>query len=497
MDMGVKFGYGLVIAASAIMNARMTAIIVCLALASVPAAARTAKVARPAAPAGQNAAPQTTPPKSAPKTAKKPAPEKPGNKKAPDAIAKAYAAMPADERLAIQSDLAWTSYYEGPPGGNFDDERVIDAVKLFQTALKDKVTGIITSDERAHLAAAAEPAKVRVGWRMIDDPTTGARFGLPEKLVSPSGPARLGGRWISGHSQIEVSDFRLSEANLSALFEQEKKTPRGRYADSSTVTADSFVMSGTQGLKNFVVRAQSNGTQVRAITVLYDQATTGVMEPVAIAVANSFHGFPDRGVAPPPEEQRGVEYSTAIVADDSGDLVASAQGTDDCAAIAVPDFGAAVRIAADKANDLALIRLYGARNLAPAALATEGQTESQAENNVDDLALIGIADPAAQHGGDAVTKLTVRLDGQKVTPPPALGFSGAAAIDGQGRFAGMVELQSAADAVTGLAALQATLVPADAVRAFLTAHGIKPASGQDVAQNPMERSVLRVICVRK
>jgi hypothetical protein len=471
------------------MNARMTAIIVCLALASVPALARTAKVAKPAAPTGQSAAPKTT----APKTARKPAPEKPGNKKAPDAIAKAYAAMPAGERLAIQSDLAWTSYYEGPPGGNFDDERVIDAVKLFQTALKDKVTGILLSDERAHLAAAAAPAKTRVGWRMIDDPTTGARFGLPEKLVSPGGPARLGGRWASGHSQIEISDFRLNEANLSALFEQEKKTPRGRRPDASALNADSFVISGTQGLKNFVVRAQSSGAEVRGITVLYDQATTGVMEPVAIAVANSFRGFPDPSAASPPDEQRGVEYSTAIVADDSGDLVASAQDTDDCTAIAVPDFGAAVRVAADKTNDLALIRLYGARNLAPAALAAWSETESQA----DDLALIGIADPAAQHGGDAVTKLTARLDGQKITPPPALGFSGAAAIDGQGRFAGVVELQSAADAVTGLATLQATLVPADAVRAFLAAHGIKPASGQDANQTAMERSVLRVICVRK
>jgi hypothetical protein len=466
------------------MNARMTAIIVCLALAGVPAAARTAKVAKRSTQAGQNAVPKASAPKAAPKTARQPAAEKSGAK-TPGAIAKAYAAMPADERLAIQSDLAWTNYYEGPPGGDFDDERVVDAVKLFQTALKDKVTGILTSDERAHLAAAAEPAKVRVGWRMIDDPTTGARFGLPEKLVSPIVPSPTGGRWISGHGQIRIDDVRLAEANLSALFEQEKKTPRGRHADSSTLDANAFVVSGTQGLKNFVARAESNGTEVRGITVLYDQATTGVMAPVAIAIANSFQGFPDPSAAPPQGEQRAVEYSTAIVADDSGDLIASAQGTDDCAAISVPDVGAAVRLAADKTNDLALIRLYGARNLAPAALTTASQA--------DDLALVGIADPAAQQGGDTVTKVTARLDGQKIAPPPKPGFSGAAAIDGQGRFAGVVELQSVADAVTRLTTIQATLVPADTVRAFLSAHGIKLAQGQD----PMERSVVRVICVRK
>jgi hypothetical protein len=464
---------------------RMTAIIVCLALASAPVSARMPKVAKPTAQAGQNAAPKTTAPKAAPKTARQPAAEKPGVQKTPAAIAKAYAAMPADERLAIQSDLAWTNYYEGPPGGDFDDERVIDAVKLFQTALRDKVTGILTSDEHAHLAAAAEPAKGRVGWRIIDDPATGARFGLPEKLVSPIAPSPTGGHWISGHGQIQIDDVRLSEANLSALFEQERRTPRGRRADSSTLNADSFVIAGTQGLKNFVARAESNGPEVRGITVLYDQATTGVMAPVAIAIANSFRGFPDPSAAPPQGEQRAVEYSTAIVADEGGDLIASAHGTDDCAAISVPDFGAAVRVAADRTNDLALIRLYGARNLAPAALGTESQG--------DDLALVGIADPAAQQGGDAVTKLTARLDGQKIMPLPKLGFSGAAAIDGRGRFAGVVELQSAADAVTGQATVEATLIPTYAVRAFLTAHGIKPAADQD----PIERSVLRVICVRK
>lgn len=467
------------------MNARMTAIIVCLALANGPAMARTAKVAKPAASAGQNAAPKAATPKGAPKTARQPAAEKPGAKKTPAAVAQAYAAMPEDERLAIQSDLAWTNYYEGPPGGDFDDERVVDAVKLYQTALKDKVTGILTSEERARLSAAAAPAKRAVGWRIVDDPATGARFGLPEKLVSPIGPSPTGGHWVSGHGQIQIDDERLAEANLPALFEQEKKTPRGRHADSSALHPDSFVISGTQGLKNFVARAQSSGGEVRGITVLYDQATAGIMAPVATAIANSFHGFPDPGAAPMEGEQRAVEYSTAIVADENGDLIASAQGTDDCATIAVPDFGAAVRVTADKTSDLALIRLYGARNLAPAALATESQT--------DDLTLIGIADPAAQQGGDAVTKLSARLDGQKITPTPKFGFSGAAAVDGQGRFAGVVELQSAADAVTGLATVQATLVPADAVRAFLAAHGIKPATGQD----PMERSMLRVICVRK
>lgn len=461
------------------MNARITALIVCLAVANVPAFAQHAKVQKPAAQAGQNAAP-----KAAQKSARKPAGKKPAGKTAPAAIAKAYATMPPDERLAIQSNLAWTGYYDGPPGGDFEDERVIDAVKLFQKAVKDKETGILTADERAHLAAAAEPAQRAVGWSLIDDPATGAHFGLPEKLVSPVGVSRTGSRWTSGHAQIEIHDFRLSEASLPVLFETEKKTPRGRRVESSTLKPDSYVISGTQGLKNFVTRAESDGTAVRGISVLYDQATAGIMAPVAIAIANSFSGFSDTNVALPPGQQRAVEYGTAIVADQSGDLIAARQDTTNCTAITVPGFGHAARIAEDKTNGLALLRLYGAHNLVPAALADQSQG--------NDLTLVGVADPAAQQGGHAVTKAAALLDGQSIAPAPNLGFSGAAAIDASGRFAGVVELKSLVDAAAGLVTRQATLIPAGTVRAFLQGQGIMPTAGQGA----IDQSVVRVICVR-
>jgi hypothetical protein len=478
---GARFGYASAGAAGAAMTTRMTAIIVCLVLASVPALARRGHVQRP----GAEAAPShATSRKTEHKGAAKPA----VSNKAPAEIAKAYAAMPADERLAIEADLAWTDYYQGAPGAEFADERVIDAVKLFQQALKAKETGMLDEEERARLAAAAEPRQQAVGWRLIDDPATGARFGLPEKLVSPRGASRIGSRWTSGHGQIEIVDFRFSEASLPVLFEQEKRTPKGRSVDSSTLLADSFVISGSQGLKNFVVRAQARGSEVRGITILYDQATIGIMAPVATAVADSFVGFPDRTAALPPGQVRTVEYGTAIVADRNGNLIATRQLTADCPAITVAGLGHAAPIAADAASGLALIRLYGAHNLMPAAIAGAGQG--------DDLTLFGIADPAAQHGGDQVSKAQAHLDGQTVDPAPKLGFSGAAAVDPQGRFAGIIELKSPAIAGAGGAAPpagQAVLVPADRVRAFLAAHGITPAAGAGA----IEQSLVRVICVRQ
>jgi hypothetical protein len=223
---------------------------------------------------------------------------------------------------------------------------------------------------------------------------------------------------------------------------------------------------------------------VRGVTILYDQATEGTMAPVAIAVADTFDGFPDPAALPPAGRKRGVEYGSAVVVSSSGDLVTTAEVADDCRSITVPGFGHAVRIAEDKANDLALLRLYGARDLAPMTLAEDSTSGA--------LTLLGMADPLGQGADDKVTRAGAQLTDQGINPAPKLGFSGAAAIDAQGRFAGIVELK--APVVAGAAVVpQAALLPAQTVRAFLQAQGVAAAAGHPAS----DQSIVRVICVRK
>jgi len=325
-----------------------------------------------------------------------------------------------------------------------------------------------------------------VGWRLIEDAATGARLGLPEKLVPRAGASQTGSRWSSAQGQIQVETFRLGEAALPALFEQEKKTSRREIA-SSELKADAFVIAGTQGLKNFVMRAQARGGEVRGITILYDQATEGIMDRVAAAMANSFSGFPDPNEGPLPGMKRAVEYGSAIVVGSDGDLITPAHLTDECQAITVPPLGHAERIAADAVNDIALIRLYGVHNLVAAPLGGAGQT--------GDLTLVGVADPLAQAGADQTTSAAARITAQGLEPAPKLGFAGAAAVGAEGNVAGMVDLKPAV--VAGGSAMQAaTLIPAEAVRAFLQAQGIAPRA---VSAGPaaIGQSVMRVICVHK
>ena len=350
----------------------------------------------------------------------------------------------------------------------------------------DAAVEIIARPSAARLAA--------VGWRIIDDPATGVRLGLPSALVPKATQARMGSRWTSGQGQIDVETFRLHEAALKALFDDEKKN-RHRAVEHAALKADSFVISGMQGLKRFVERVQASGNELRGITILFDQATENVMAPVAAAMADTFQGFPDPNADPPPGLRRSVDYGTAIVVSDRGYLLAAAPVVDQCQSITVSGFGHAERVAVDSTGDLALLRLYGAQNLIPAGFASDSVP-------TDNLALVGIADPLAQPGDAAVTRVQAHLAPQGLAPNgldpmPKLGFSGAAAVDPQGRFAGMVSLkwqQVASSATPGLApGAQALLIPGDTIRSFLTAQGITPSASRAL----IDQSVLRVICVRK
>jgi hypothetical protein len=330
----------------------------------------------------------------------------------------------------------------------------------------------------------SQSALAAAGWRIIDDLVTGARLGLPSALVPKTAPARMGSRWTSRGGQIDIETFRLHEGALAALFDDEKRVRR-RIVEHSTLAPDSFVMSGIQGLKRFIVRVQSSGSELRGVTILFDRATEGVMAPIAATMANTYQGFPDPSAVPPPGLRRSVEYGTAIVVSGRGDVIAPAQVVDGCQSIIIAGFGHAERIAEDKANDVALLRVYGAQDLLSAAFAGDSGAG-------DDLTLVGIADPLAQAGGGTVTRAPAHRNAQGLDPAPKLGFSGAAAVDAQGRFAGMVDLSSTAVAGAG-AVSQATLISAETLRSFLQAQNIALTTGH----NAIDQSIVRVICVRK
>ena len=402
-------------------------------------------------------------------------------------------AMGQAERLTLQSDLAWVGQYNGAITGDVS-ERMVNAIKEFQKLRGAKQTGVLNPQERGILADTARRKQESVGWKIQTDPGTGVRLGIPTKLVPQQASDANGTKWTSPTGTIQIQLARRKEAGpvTAKLAEREKKEP-GRNIDYTVVKPDFFVLSGLQGLKKFYLRGTFRGDEVRILTILYDQATENTVEPVVIAMSSAFNAFPAAAQTAGPPPRKTVEYGTGVVVGDDGAIVADRQITDACLTVAIAGFGNADRVAEDKEHDLALLRIYGARGLKALDLA------NAATKTVLDLT--GIADPQNQGGGAAVTSIkasVAQLGGGSdiaLTPAPALGFSGAPALDDDGRFAGIALLKpvQVAGPSNGVSATQAVLVTADMVRDFLKANGVSAAGGASDAKS----SVVRVICVRK
>ena len=141
--------------------------------------------------------------------------------------------MPEAQRLAIQADLMWLHSY-GEMGAEEINAHLVDQIKAFQRRNNGKDTGILSDQERAALAEAAKPRQTAAGWRSIDDTATGARLGVPEKLVPKTSVMRTGSRWSSTGGQVVIETFRLREA-LAAGFvrpEQARGAARDRFEQS-------------------------------------------------------------------------------------------------------------------------------------------------------------------------------------------------------------------------------------------------------------------------
>ena len=236
----------------------------------------------------------------------------------------------------------------------------------------------------------------------------------------------------------------------------------------------------------FYVRADGKDNEVRGVTILYDKAMEVLFERMVFAISNGFIGFPGGAAAAGSAPRQPVEYATGIVVSRSGDILTGRAAVEDCKYVIVDGLGNAQRVADDKDADLALLRVFGARDLVPVPLVdTAGGS---------DVTLVGIADPQSQDGGGAVTTLKARVlatngAARTIEPTPAHGFTGAAAVSDDAKLLGIVELRPPPGA-------QAAMVPAETIRTFLQAQSIAPA-GDAATLDGVKASVVRVICVRK
>jgi peptidoglycan hydrolase-like protein with peptidoglycan-binding domain len=397
--------------------------------------------------------------------------------------------MPLADRLAIQTDLIWTGDFNGLANGEWGD-RTTNAVKTFQKRKGGKDTGTLTPEERAALSTEAKAKQDDVGWKLVAD-DNGTQVGVPLKLMPRASKGKSGGHWQSNKGEVQIDLFREpAPATLAVVYDQERKNP-GRKVDYNVIKPDFFVISGLQGLKKFYIRANAGGGEVRGVTVLYDQAMEGIMEPIVVAISSAFTPFPSATQVAGALVKRKVEYATGVVVSSAGDIVTDREVLDGCQVIVASGLGNAERIADDKASGLGLVRVYGAHDLKPLALGDAPRT---------DVTLVGIADPQTQAGNATISTTKARVvasgDTSTLDPAAALGFSGAAAIDAEAGFVGVVVQRPQVVAGPPTNGGASAIASAGAVRKLLLVQKLTPASGKESVEFAKD-SVVRLICVRK
>ena len=326
---------------------------------------------------------------------------------------------------------------------------------------------------------------------------TGARVGLARQSSRPRAtPGINGTRWSSEQGQLQIETFRIDTGrDAGRACSSSRRRCRGARVESSALQPDFFVISGMQGLKKMVVRGYARNGEVRGITILYDQAMEGTMDPLVAPMSSAFvpfaTGFAVAGAAD--AARRKVEYGTGVFVSAAGHVLTDRQLIDGCNVIALPGLGNAERVATDSGGELALLRVYGARNLMPIGMI--GARGGRAS-----VTLVGIADPQAQGGGAAISAVSAKLGDAARTRArsiPRRRWDSPAQPRSTRRAASPAWWWSKMPVVAGPGGPpQAAVVPAE--RSGISSKRImsrrRPASaGVEAAK----ASVMRVICVRK
>lgn len=384
------------------------------------------------------------------------------------------------DRSAIEAALIFSGDYTGPVDG---DDAWTSAVKAFQRRINAKVTGTLAPEERDRLLAAHKSRESEYGWAVTDDAATGIRLGVPRKLMPIEQTTREGTRFTSRHGDIQVEMFRIANGlTLAALFEMERSKPRPRRVESSNLRDPRFTISGMQGLRRFAMHAQAGNGEIRGFTVSYDQALEGIVTPLATAMANSFVAFP-AGAAPVADRTQRVTYGSGVIVSASGDIVTDRALTDDCQTITVAHLGPAERVATR--DSIALLRVYGARNLTPAVTTTPGSS--------GDVIVRAFPDPQAQDGRAEVKETRARLAttgaAVRLDPAPAVTSAGAGVFDTEGRLIGLLSPKGMQLASAEAVAPPSGLTPASVI------HDLLP-TATTTNTAPAAASMVRIVCVR-
>lgn len=360
--------------------------------------------------------------------------------------AQAFLALSEADRKAAQEALGWLGFYNGVDDGAFG-KRTIEALSAYQRSLGWQADGIMTAKALAALKDGAAKAKAAVGFRLIDDAASGVRIGAPTKLLE----RRENGALFSKDGTIGLY-FKETKGELAALYKAQSVDAGARKVTYKYLKPDNFfVIAGEEADNKFYRRYAASGDKLRGFAFLYPKKRAKALDPVALAIANSFDPFPAPPGAPKPAPtpQGPKLVATALIVAPGVAVTAL-----DPAACKAPMIGGKPARFLPGEGPLARLRgEFGAGAQAPPLASGQGELVALSLRGGEPKPVLAVS---LAHGAAA----------GKVIGAFAPSASGAPLFDRQGRLVGFVARVEASPRRAGVAlAAPHAIIPASALGA--------------------------------
>ena len=200
-------------------------------------------------------------------------------------------ALPSTSALAesgrtVTDALIWAGASERVARRSVDrrDRRAIRAVERRIGGYED---GWLDRHETRVLMTMAERARAREGYRVVEDPATGVRVGLPTAWLGRRQDRGEGSLWRSPDGAITVETFAL-RGGLDAF---ERRERRRNGVDATYVAGEGRwrVVSGyAPGGRTVYARAVPHGGRTVGFRVTYETALRDRLDRVAVAMSSDF-----------------------------------------------------------------------------------------------------------------------------------------------------------------------------------------------------------------
>lgn len=365
-----------------------------------------------------------------------------------------FDALAEAERKAIQNDLIWAGGFSGAISGSFGP-LTFRAINAFKGG-RGPADGMLVPAERAALAKAAQEARDAAGFRLVADEKTGARIGVPTKLLPKSSVTPTGSRWQSADDKVTLDTSASPPGDtLEAVFEKAvavNPNNPGRKITYKLLRPDFFVVTGETPTGRFYRRLSIGPQGLRGFSIGYDKALAATVDKLVIAIAGSFDPFPTEPMPPPVRvvstmrisadgqtlppaaatpARANERYGVAVLLFDKAALGAAAS-VDGCRSLSVGGRPAKLRLK-DDASGLVLLDIEGRPAGNPLGL------RAQPPGADEGLVLVAFGDDAGKRAAVALPGQSVQVAGKPaVWAPLQPGQAGAPAFDRQGRLVGLV-----------------------------------------------------------